>query len=196
MTAGAASPIRTILEGRSPNEVRQAVAQFALANADKIRAIARRKLTLATRSVHDSEDVFSSVLRRLDTLAADGKLRPRSENDLWGLVVVIARNCAVSKTRMIERAKSILTDDGPLAYEIVTRLDACVCDEEATVLLRRMMAALSDSRDRQILDLQFRGANHAAIAAFFGISPEASRQRWGTVRRKLSAWFAEGGNDA
>jgi DNA-directed RNA polymerase specialized sigma24 family protein len=187
------SAIRIILEGAEAEEVRRAVAQFSMENSDKIRAIARRKLTMATRAVHDSEDVLSSVMRRLDCMAAVGELRPRSEKDLWGLIAVIARNCAVSRTRLIERAKELLTEDGPLAYEVMRRLNACRGDEEATILVRRMMASLPESRDRQILDLQFRGATHAAIAGLLGISVDACRHRWMAIRRKLAEWFAKGG---
>jgi DNA-directed RNA polymerase specialized sigma24 family protein len=186
-------PLRSIFEDGDPLRVRQAVAQFAIDNSAKIRAIARRKLTKVTRTVHDSEDVLSSVLRRLDTMAEGGNLRPRSEQELWGLITVIARNCAVSRTRLIERAKELLTEDGPLAYEVMRRLNACRGDEEATILLRRMMAALPESQDRQIFDLQFRGATHGAIAGLLGISPDACRHRWMAIRRKLAEWFAQGG---
>src|ERR1044071_4218120 len=125
MAFSALESVRTILEGAEPDRMRQAVADYVLENSDKIRAIARRKLTAATRSVPDSEDVCASVARRLDTLAARGELHPRSEGELWALIKVVARNTAVSKTRLIERAREILTDDGPLAYEMLRRLNAC-----------------------------------------------------------------------
>ncbi len=185
--------LRIILDGAEAEQVRDAIARFALDNAAKIRAIARVKLTKVTRTVHDSEDVLSSVVRRLDGLAIEGRLRPASEKELWRLIAVIARNCAVSKTRLIERAQKLLTEDGPLAYEAVRRLNSCRSDEEATLLVSRMIGTLRNSQDRQILDLLMRGASNGAIAALMGISMEASRQRLTAIRRKLRVWLDDQG---
>lgn len=171
---------------------RETVAAWALAHQREIRALARKRLTQKTRSVYDSEDVFSSVLRRLDGLAAGGALRPVCEAELWALVKQIALNTAVSKTRLIERAKSLLTEDGPLAYEVVRRLNACNGDDEAALLIHRMFEALETSAERQILGLLMRGASHRVVAQLLGISEEASRQRWMAIRRRLLAWCRSG----
>lgn len=196
MQLDAPAPIAIVLRiDAPPEEVRKAIADYALSNAAKIRAIARRKLTQATRAVSDSEDVFSSVARRLDLLAAGGKLRPRSESELWKLIKVIAQNNAVSQTRLIERSRVLLTEDGPLAYEMSKRFNACQSDEEATVLFQRMMLSLPDGQHRQLMDLLYRGANHGAIAALLHISAEASRQRWKNIRTTLARLFAEGAFD-
>lgn len=158
--------------------------------------MARRRLTLNTRSVFDSEDVFSSVVRRLDGLAAEGELRPQSEAELWALAKQIAMNTAVSKTRLIERARALLTDDGPLAYEVGRRLNACLGDDDAGVLVHKMYEALENSAERQIFGLMLRGASHRAVSQLLGISEDACRQRWMTIRRKLLAWSLEGEPDA
>jgi DNA-directed RNA polymerase specialized sigma24 family protein len=168
------------------------VAQYLLANEAKIRAIARRKLTSNTRSVFDSEDVFSSVLRRMDELTINGGLRPRSEAELWAFVEAITRNNAVNRTRLIERARSRLTEDGPYAYELLRRLNAFATDDEATVLVLRMMLCLKNEEDRQLLSLLHRGAEHRAIGTMLRISEEASRQRWARIRKELLDRFAEG----
>jgi DNA-directed RNA polymerase specialized sigma24 family protein len=162
-----------------------------LDNSERIRAIARRKLTTWTRAVYDSEEVFSSVLRRMDMMAVDGRLRPRSEGELWALIAAITHNCAVSRTRLIERARELLTDDGPLAYEMMKRFNRCTGDDEAGILVTRMMMALSQSHERQMLDLQLRGAGHAAIASLLGITVAASRQRWKSICDRLREWFKD-----
>ena len=171
---------------------REAVAAWALAHQREIRTLARKRLTQNTRSVFDSEDIFSSVLRRLDGLAANGNIRPECEAELWALVRQIALNTAVSKTRLIERANALLTEDGPLAYEMVRRLNACGGDDEAALLVHRMHEALESSADRQIFGLLLRGATHRVVAQFLGISEEASRQRWMSIRRRLLKWCREG----
>jgi hypothetical protein len=172
------------------------VARFVMDNADQVRALARRKLTRNTRRVFDSEDVLSSVLRRLDQMAVRGTLRLRSEAELWPLIEAIARNTAVSKTRMIERARNFLTDDAAYANELLKRLNSCPGDDEATLLMLRMTVSLKNPQDRQLVTLVHRGASHRVIGSVFGITAEASRQRWKKVRDELCRRFAEGALDA
>ena len=179
-----------------PAMSREEVAAWAMAHQRQLRTLARSRLTANTRSVFDSEDVFSSVVRRLDGLAAGGALRPHSEAELWALARRIALNTAVSKTRLIERSRILLTEDGPLAYEIERRINVCVGDDDATLLAHRMYEVLESSADRQIFGLLLRGASHRAVGQLLGISEEASRQRWMAIRRRLLAWLRNGAADA
>lgn len=168
---------------------REAVASFVLRHESRIRAIARRKLTQSTRSTFDSEDVMASVLRRMDKLAMEGVLRPRSEGELWALIQTIASNTAVSKTRLIERARFLLTEDGSYAYEFLNRLNSCGTDDEAQLLVFRMAGALEGNRDRQIFLARVRGATHHAIAGMLKMSESACRQHWMRICRELYAAF-------
>jgi DNA-directed RNA polymerase specialized sigma24 family protein len=180
--------------GPSADE-RAALAQYLVCNKDLIQAIARRKLTARTKSVYDSEDVFSSVARRLDELAARDVLRPRDEKEMWALIATVACNNAISRTRLIERAKVFLTDDAPYAFELMRRLKEYTTDEEANLLVHRMLLCLPNEVDRQQFLLLLRGASHRAIGSLLGFSEEASRQRWTKVRRLLEERFAKGALD-
>lgn len=191
---GSPAPLWTI--GGDARAQRQAIAAWVLDNQDQIRAIARRKLTRSTRSVFDSEDILSSVLRRLDGMAQRGRLQPRNEDELWALVAAIARNTALSKTQLIERVRARVSEDGPYAQEVLRRLNACADDDEATLLVHRMMHTLKQGPDRQILAMMLRGASHRAIAAFLGTTEAASRQRWKRIRDELCERFREGALDA
>lgn len=173
------------LSAPTPSLSREAVAGFVLRHESRIRAIARRKLTAATRSTFDSEDVMASVLRRMDKLAMEGVLRPRSEGELWSLIQTIASNTAVSKTRLIERARILLTEDGSYAYEFLSRLNRCNTDDEAQLLVLRIAGALTGDRDRQIFLARIRGASHHAIAGILKISEAACRQSWMRICRDL-----------
>src|SRR4051812_6797758 len=93
--SGHSSPFK---DGQVPT--RAMVAQYLMENGDRIRAIARRKLTTRTKSVFDSEDVLSSVLRCLDALASRGGLLVQTEEELWALVATVTRNNAVNRTRL------------------------------------------------------------------------------------------------
>lgn len=183
------SEILGVMPGGS---TRDALAKFVASNSDRIRAIARRKLTSGTRAVFDSEDVLVSVMRRLDDMALKGRLRPRSEGEVWALITAIAQNTAVSKTRLIERAREALAEDGQFAALFLNRLNSCGNDDEATLLVHRMLMSIADSDDRHLLSLVLRGANHAAIAGLLGVSEPASRQRWMRLRRDLAERFEQG----
>lgn len=194
--AQAGDPLQALLvRGADPQPVRAAIARYVLAHKDRVRAMARRKLTAATRRVADSEEVLSSVLRRLDAMALRGSLRFNSEAELWGLIEAIARNTAVSKTRLIERARNLLTQDGPYATELLKRLNACATDDEATLLVHRMLGCLKGGEDRQLAALVLRGASHRAIGDLLGFSEVASRQRWKRIRDELVERFREGAVD-
>lgn len=136
---------------------------------------------------------MSSVLRRMDVLALEGRLKPRSEGELWALVRTIAANTAVSKSRLIERARSLEAEDGEYGRALVRRLETCVNDDEAHLLVLRMASSLRKDRQREVFLLRLRGANHASVAGLLGISEGASRQLWMEVCRDLRDRF-EGEN--
>ena len=168
---------------------RNQAAEFVLRYETRIRQIARRKLTQATRGAFDSEDVVASVLRRVDQLAANGTLCPENEAELWSLIKTIASNTAVSKTRLIERTRFLLTEDDAYAYYLLQRLNACTTDDEAQLLVLRMAHALPSERSRQIFFLRLRGATHAAIAGVLSIGEGACRQQWMQMCHELRAAF-------
>jgi hypothetical protein len=176
-------------EAATPEDAeRQSVAQFIMSRERQIRAIARGRLSQGTRSVFDSEDVFSSVLRRVDNLARRGKLRLGCEAELWGFIKVIATNTAISKTRLIECSRNWLTEEPDYAYYLVQALNACEDDDEANWVIYRMAASL-ERADRQLFFLRLRGAGHKAIAGVLRIDEEAARQRWSRVCRGLRERF-------
>lgn len=195
MPTNSPTPDLPALLARGPSQplARQAVANYILTHQERIRAIARRKLTTTTRRVFDSEEVLSSVMRRLDSMAARGTLLPHSEAELWALVEAITKNTAVSKTRLIERTRNLLTEDGLYAYELLRRLNACETDDEATLLVQRMLLSLKEGADRRLVVLRLQGANHRAAADLLRTTEAATRQRWTKVRKELLERFQSEG---
>jgi len=189
---GTPSPVPP--EGASPGAIpltRDMVARFVMGHEARIRQVARTKLTSETRGVFDSEDVMSSVLRRMDTLAANGSLRPHNEAELWGLIEMIAANTAVSKTRLMERARMLSKDD-TFAQAFLQRLGTCEVDDEARLLVLRMAGSLNGDRYRQMFFLRMRGATHHAIAGLLGMTDCACRQMWSAICQQLRSGFDEG----
>jgi hypothetical protein len=171
---------------------RAAIAEYVLSNRERVCAIARRKIPAGTRQAIDSEEILSSVLRRLDLMVVRNTLRPHSESELWGLIETIIHNTTISKSQLIATARKHLTEQGPYAYEFLKRLNTCRDDDEAGVLVTRMLMSLKKAEDRQLFCLIHRGASHKAAGAFLGVSEPASRQRWMSVRRELEERFVGG----
>lgn len=170
---------------------REEIARFVLSRKARVQAIARTKLTRSTRAVFDSEDVLSSVIRRLDGLAHRGKLRLDSEEELWALIVTIAKNDATSKTRLIERARDLLNDDATFATLLLQRAQTCQEDMDADNLILEMAASIKAPDARQAFLLRVRGATHRAIASALGITEETSRQRWSVLCQDLFRRFGD-----
>lgn len=169
--------------------LREALAAYVMAHKDQIRAVARRRLSPTARRVYDSEEVVSSVLRRLDGMAVRGTLRTNSDQELWGLIKAIARNTIINKSQLLDRAQKLLTEDSEYGYQLVARINACEGDDEATLLVQRMLSSLKNPVDRQILAMVLRGASHRAIAGLLALSEPAVRQKWKSIRDDLLARF-------
>lgn len=169
--------------------LREAIAAYVMAHKDQIRAVARRRLSPTARRVYDSEEVVSSVLRRLDGMAVRGTLRTSSDQELWGLIKAIARNTVINKSQLLDRAQKMLTEDSEYGYQLVARITACEGDDEATLLVQRMLSSLKNPVDRQILAMVLRGATHRAIAGLLSLSEPAVRQKWKSIRDDLLARF-------
>jgi DNA-directed RNA polymerase specialized sigma24 family protein len=173
---------------------REHIADFVLRHEDRIRAIARRKLPTEARSVFGTEDVFSTVARRVDALAAKGLLRAESEAQLWALVSRVVENVSLERGRLVESTASRTGDDAAFWADISRDLRRCRDDNEAFVLVFEMMSAMTDAADRQIFLLRLRGVSHRVIAQQLGATEDAVRQRWVVIRRTLRESFSPQGS--
>jgi len=160
---------------------RVAAAQFMNAYSPLIRVRVRDKLAPWLRRVLDSEDVLSTVGRRLDGLVFEGKLRAETEPELWSLVQSIARN-AISEVVRTSNPHVPMTDPpclGGMEYARQTPSDA------QSDFVVRAMASLEDETDRSVLWMWLQGARHMHIAKAIGSSPAAVRMRWMRLCRTL-----------
>ena len=171
---------------------REHLANLLLANLPKVTRVAQRKLTARTRGVHDGSDIASSVLRRMDRLAAEGRLAGLSDEDIIGFALVVASNQAVSRSRAMERFARFAREDAEYAQLMHARLAACVDDEQAELVLYRIALGIPDASARQLFMLRWRGLSSDLIGQLLGISAEAVRQRWSALRGKLAERLARG----
>jgi hypothetical protein len=172
--------------------LRSTLAEYLMRNEVTIRKMARAKLTREVQSISDSEDVFSSVVRRVDLMVVKGTLRPRSLGELWKCIEAITVNLAVDRVRMISRLRQFTAEDGDFAQHVIKRLEGFSSDDQAAILLYRMMMSLPVAEDRQLLDLRIRGATIKAAAGLLGMKFDAASMRWFRLKMKLSKQFEEG----
>jgi DNA-directed RNA polymerase specialized sigma24 family protein len=193
-----ADPEREIADllARMRDGDREAAATFITRYGSRIRRRVRGKLSRATRAVFDSQDILSTVGRRLDQYVHTRRLEAQSVAQLWSLVATIAQRVAINKA-VATRRQAILQ------HELAPRTapgrrgghDADWRNDVPEVEI--VLGALPDDVNRRILALWLDGASHADIASSVGLSAAAVRQRWLKIRALLRQRFApraEGGS--
>ena len=159
---------------------RDAAAQFMHLYGPLIRSRVRDKLGTQLRRVMDSEDVLSTVARRLDGMIAEGRMRAETEPELWSLVQSVASNALSESLRATrgERAAARVVRGG-------AHIDPPDIGEDEAA--DRALGALENDTDRRVLSLWLRGASLAAIGRSIGQTPAAMRMRWQRLMRTLRA---------
>lgn len=172
---------------------REAAAVFITRYGSRIRRRIHGKLSPAMRRIYDSQEILSTVGRRLDLYVRSGKLEAVSEEGLWALVFRMASNAVVDKSRVFHRLQAVEDEDSHFARSFSDRLEQAERRrvEGAEFEIERILALLEDSVDQQILTLWLSGAEPAAIAPQVGITANAVSKRWAKIRSILQQCFVE-----
>jgi DNA-directed RNA polymerase specialized sigma24 family protein len=166
---------------------REAAADFMVQYGPLLRRRVRGKLGAAMRRLFDSQEILSTVGRRLDRYVRVGGLEAESPGQLLQLVFRMAESAVIDKIRVFKRLERIEGEDSQFAQELGSRLhDADQGqDDGAVISLDGALRALSNDTDRQILTMWLNGTQHNVIAWDLGMTPAAVRQRWKTIRDRL-----------
>jgi len=135
----------------------------------------------------DSQDILSTVARRLDLAVLRGVLKAETPGQLWEYVHSIADNALVDRGRLFARLERTEGRDGPIASRLRGRLQHGDQDGDAAVdmELDSLISSLDDGTDRQILSLWLHDVRHGEIARDVGMTPSAVRKRWQRIRTRL-----------
>lgn len=184
--AAEASSIADLLE-RMRNGDRDAAAEFITTYGSRVRRRVRGKLGSSMRRLFDSQEILSTVGRRLDQYVHDGKVMADAESQLWSLIFRIADHALIDKLRVFRRLEAIEGSDSRFAYTMLQRLRRAdqIRPSGAELEIDRALRLLPDARDRQILSLWLEGNSHAHIADIVGGSVPAVRKRWQSIRERL-----------
>ncbi len=193
--AAAPPPLESLLL-RMRHGDREAAAEFIQRYGERIRRRVRSRLTGATRRVFDSNDILSTLSRRLDDYVAGRKLQAETEAQLWSLVFRIADNATVDKSRIMARLRAVEGEDTPFAAQFLERIEraqaagregAGAAGSGADDTIERAIEALEDPIDRQILTLWLTDTPHTVTAGCVGLTPAAVRKRWQAIKMQLRA---------
>src|SRR5215468_7302155 len=101
---------------------RTAAALFVERFAPQIRRRIRGKLNPAMRRLFDSQEILSTLGRRLDAFIGAGRLSGGSLNQLWSLPFRIADNSLIEKARVFRSREGKEGEDSSLAQRRASRL--------------------------------------------------------------------------
>jgi DNA-directed RNA polymerase specialized sigma24 family protein len=160
---------------------REAAAEFVRRHEALLRRRYRHKVGTALRRLVDSEDMVSTLSRRLDAYMASGKLQEVTLEQLWSLIYRIVEHALADKGRLARRLQIVEGEDRPFAAALETRLEGSAAEGE----LGRIIGTIDDPVDREILQMWLAGAQHKVIAANLGISHVAVRKRWQRTKTAL-----------
>ncbi|HMN39399.1 MAG TPA: ECF-type sigma factor [Phycisphaerales bacterium] len=173
---------------------RVALGEFLGRYGPLIRRRVRGKLRASVRRLYDSQDILSTVSRRLDAYVKSGKFQARTEDEFWGLVFRVAQRSLVEKARIVEALRAKEGEDSEFAGWMLGRLRGQEPDERARtdgLEVDDLLDALKSDEDRTITRLWAGGANHSQIASHLGIDDAAVRQRWCRICQMLQESLTE-----
>ena len=166
---------------------RDAASEFMRLYGDRIRRRVRGKMNTPMRRLFDSQEIMSTIGRRLDRFVHSGTLSARDEAEFWGFVVNLARRAVVDKARLFARLQRVESEDSEFAMILRQRLESSnTTDTEVAEAISHAIRQVShDETDRTILQFWMQGESHTRAANLLGITPEQVRKRWERIRSEL-----------
>lgn len=174
---------------------REAAAEFVHRYGPQIRRRVRGKLRTSMRRLFDSQDILSTLSRRLDSYVHRGLFEPRSEEELWGLVFTIAEHSVVEKARIWQALSEKEGERSGLAGEAAGRFDRAARGSGVVVAdddeFEGLLESVPQELDRQIARLWAMNHSSETIANELGLTVEVVRTRWRRTRDQLRFHFSQ-----
>lgn len=186
-------PVQLLMRMRAGD--RDAAAAFLDEFGPRIRRRVRGKLGPSMRRLFDSQEILSTLGRRLDMFVGQGKLQAATVPELWGLVFRMADNSLIEKARLFRALEAREGEDGPVARRMLERLREAERQSEEGPLIEidAALRSLEPGIDREILSLWLTGHTSAEIGQVVGLAAPAVRKRWEKIRHHLRDLLESGG---
>lgn len=182
----------TLVRGGS----RAAGAEFLRRNRAVLRQRIRRRLRRVGKRLFDSQEILSTVCRRLDRMVLQRAVQAINPAALMGLVVEIADHSVVDKARVLDRIDRSEGEDSVFAREFRRRIQDSErrTPEGGEEVIARLFEGLSEDREREILGLWLRGCPLKSIAEEMETRPATMRKQWEKIRKRC-VWVLRKGAD-
>ncbi len=138
----------------------------------------------------ESDEMLSTVMRRLDRYMCGHAIRASSESELLTLVTRISDAAVADKVRVmrrLSRAESLgemhARDRDAASAGVAAPLAGLTADS----ILTRAFESLESDVERQILWHWLSGRTHAQIAEEIKMSAAAVRKRWERMRARIGS---------
>jgi DNA-directed RNA polymerase specialized sigma24 family protein len=165
---------------------RDAAARFVTRFGPRVRRRVRGKLSPAMRRLFDSQEILSTVARRLDQFVQSGQLTASNEGELWSLVFAMAEHAVIDKARVFRKLQRVEDEDSVWASRLAERLQAASGASDGVELtLCRVFESLPDPVDREILSLWLADTPHTVTSRMVNMTPNNVRQRWSKIKDSL-----------
>jgi RNA polymerase sigma factor (sigma-70 family) len=164
-----------------------AAAEFVRSHEALIRRRMRHKLGSALRRTVDSEDLVSTLSRRLYVYMTSTRVEAQSTEQLLALLMTIAQRSINDKLRVLRRAER--ESDPEFRMAALAREIAPDPASGPSSGIEELLSRLDSDTDREITRLWLRGMDHAEIGVALGVSHPAVRKRWERIRAKLRRTF-------
>lgn len=161
---------------------RGSIASALLHDQDRIRRIIRLKLSSRLSRVFASQDVLSTVLRRIDTSVTLGKVTFDSRAALMRYADRVASSAIVDKARIAERRRRCESEEFQQRRGVTgTHLDE---DPRGVGPLDKLLSA-EQPDDRLVIESVLAGRTHRQTAMLLDRSPDSIKMRWQRIRARL-----------
>lgn len=167
---------------------RDAAAELVRRHGALIRRRIRRSLPPRVRRMFDSQDILSTLYRRIDRLASEQMIRAQTPDEALGLLVRIAQNAVIDKARTVRRIDRIESLVAHLDVSAAPPKKDCETRREkvSEAIISEAFHILPDPDDRAILSLWLQGVDQTVIADTLGWKPSRVWWRWSRIRSKLA----------
>ena len=171
----------------------EAVGEFVTRYGPVIRSHFRRKIGASMHRLVDSQDLLSTISRRLCQRVQNGRVSAEDDRQLWALVYRIGNDALVDRVKIVSRLRALESEGSPFVRGMRDRLDQAGTgsSQEFAEELHRMLGLLSTSADRELLVQWLHGKSLADAGASLGMNAAMARKRWQRIRETLQDALAE-----
>ena len=158
---------------------RELVAAMFEQHAPRLRSRIRRSLSPSVRRLFDSQDVLSTVRRRLDVMAAKGEILASNEDQFVNLILTMSQHATTDKARIARRLREAPIEDPD--WDLPDSAPQSPHLEEAFTEIYKVLSP----DDALVLNLWMQGTPYQQIAELLDCSPGSVKHQWRRIRTEL-----------